>query len=435
MKIYTAVYRNWYPNYAWFGRDSGLVTEGLRRIGVESRMVILDTPGMPEDERFLAAPRAKFLEKEFWKSLQLDAVILQGGGEAGCEPVADAVKASGTKLLLRMDSDGVADPAVDLRLFTYGKWWGFGNVHRCRLRLALWENSADAPWWKVLFKDTAARRSAAHLAACQVVRFGAVPAIIGLKLLFPSRFGAARLARRISKGDAILVESKLAAARLERLLSDNRLRNAERRLLVLPIPVSEDSPLNPAEMRENIVFFVARLYDDQKDVKLFMRLMSRFLAYRPDYKAVVIGDGNRYAERSRAKYAQAVSDRILIFGRSGGDFIRDWEQRGRIFVCTSRGEGFPNAIAEAVCRGCSIVGPDNIAALSFYDFEPCVTVARSRRVGDLLDALLAEASEWDAGRRDPVCIALAGREKLLPEKIADQILKFLKTHEETRGIS
>ena len=106
MRIHTAVFRPWKPHYAWFGRDSGLVTEGLNSIGVESRLVILDTPGMPQDERFFPASREDFCSSDFWRGLRLDAVVLQGG-EGANEPVSAAIRESGTRLLLRLDSDGV----------------------------------------------------------------------------------------------------------------------------------------------------------------------------------------------------------------------------------------------------------------------------------------------------------------------------------------
>ena len=122
-KVYTAVFRHWHEPYAWFGRDSGLVTEGLRRIGVDSRLVILQSPKMPQDERFLAARREQFLDSGFWKSLALDGVVLQGGADVGIDPVSAAIKESGTKLLLRLDTDGVVAPQVDPYLYCYNLWW------------------------------------------------------------------------------------------------------------------------------------------------------------------------------------------------------------------------------------------------------------------------------------------------------------------------
>jgi len=429
-RIYTAVFRPYTQPYDWFGRDSGLVTEGLRSIGIDSRLVILDTPGMPSDERFLRASREQFCDSGFWNSLGVDAVVLQGGGEAATQPVADAIKASNAKLIYRMDTDGVVDPTVDPWLFFYGKWWTMGNA--LRPRYIKWEEKAwdhenaigVATGTRPVSMNCSYTKECLKLALRVALRPAIVPAICFLKFISPKRFGGDRVAARLQKADAILVESKIASARLQRLLCTCGYPQAASRVHTLPIPIPDRNPLRPDGPREDVIISAGRLYDDQKDAKLLVKVLAQFLTVRQDYRATLIGDGHRYVRYLVQKYAGVSSKRIQVLPRIDRDDIHELENRSKIFLCASRGEGFPNAIAEAICNGCSVVGPSVISALSFFDSYPCMTVSRTRSPLALTDALLAEAAEWDVGRRKPNAMSAYYRDILNPESHAQQLMKI-----------
>jgi glycosyltransferase involved in cell wall biosynthesis len=251
-----------------------------------------------------------------------------------------------------------------------------------------------------------------------------VPMVCGLKLLFPRRYGAHVFARRLAKADAILVESKIATARLQRLLHECQMGNLAQRIHTLPIPIPVSTLTPHPASRSKIVVIAGRLDDDQKDAELFVKVMSRFLSIRRDYQAIAIGNGYRYVKKLVKTYARDVADRIKILPRSKPGEIKNIEHDARIFICTSRGEGFPNAIAEAICRGCSIVGPANIAALSFFSGFPCASIAPNRSESNLLDALAAEANAWDMGERQPEKIAEYFSRKLAPEAIALELKRI-----------
>jgi glycosyltransferase involved in cell wall biosynthesis len=436
-RIYTAVYRSWYPSYAWFGRDSGLVTEGLRSIGVDSKLVILDTPEMPQDERFLPATRTQFCDPEFWKRLNIDAVVLQGGGEAATQAVADAIKASRTKLIYRLDTDGVVDPSVDPWLFFYSKWWSLANP--VRFRYIFWEERA---WQRDLAKGLPAGNRPATLNSSlgkELFRYAmglltrpvVAPAITILKLALPTQLGAGKVASRLAKADLMLAESKIAAARIQRLLNKAGMRDLMPRVVNLPIPIPHYTTARDMSQKQNLVITAGRLEDNQKDLKLWINVVARFLIVRPDYRAVVIGNGHRYVQDLLAKYPPGESSQFTVIGRSSPEEIRKWEIKSKIFLCTSRGESMHIASAEASCAGCSIVGPITIASMQDYTSHQSGTVALSRSAADLLDALCAEASMWDNNKRSPINISSFFTSILAPEQHAQALVRHLITHTTT----
>ena len=432
LKIYTAVYRPFSLPYSWFGRDSGLVTEGLRSIDVASKLVILQSPGMPADERFLPATSKQFCDPVFWRSLNLDAVILQGGAEAATQPVADAIRESQTMLLYRMDTDGVVDPVVDPFLYLYGKWWTAGNPLRVRYiwwEEMAWENArkmrADQPPRPPSMNSTLPHEIAALSRRLLGRPFTSIGMVMA-KLLFPDRFGGTRFVARLAKADAILAESKIASARLRRLAVVCNRNDIAQRVHTLPIPIPVAGNLMPTQERNNVIITAGRLYDDQKDARKFVEVVNMFLTIRPDYRAVAIGDGNSYVEHLVKKHARSVADRITIIGRSSPETVRDLECMSKIFLCTSRGESMHIASAEAACAGCSIVGPSEIASMQEYAAWESGTLAWTRRTNDFVDAVMAEANEWDCGRRDPRAISSHFSNRLSPVTHARQLVEIVE---------
>ena len=430
-KVYTAVFRPWYQPYEWFGRDSGLVTEGLRSIGIDSKLVILDTPGMPKDERFLPADRGQFCDPGFWNALEVDAVVLQGGGEAATQPVADAIKASRAKLIYRIDTDGIVDPSVDPWLFFYGKWWSMGNP--LRLRYIKWEErawakekaSGIASGEKPVSMNTCYGNESLKLALQLAIRPALVPMLCLLKALFPNRYGRGRIARRLAKADAILAESRIATARLQRLLHCSGFPEKVMRVHTLPIPIPSGACPSPIGKRENIVITAGRLYDDQKDAELFVRTIAQFLEMRPDYRAVAIGDGCRYVRGLVHKCGKNVASRVDIHGRMSPNRIRELETKAKVFLCTSRGESMHIASAEAALAGCSIVGPCEIASMQDYASNSSGSLSLTRSVSSMVDALSAEANEWDCGNRCPESIAQFSTKRFSPENHAKQLVQLI----------
>lgn len=388
MTIHTAVFRKWHTPYAWFGRDSGLLTEGFREIGVPSRLVILETPVMSEDVRFLPANRGQFLSPSFWSALGADAIILQGGGEAVTEPVAEAIHQARIPLIFRLDTDGVFAPQVDPYLYTYNLWW-----------------------WLAYHRKHPAWMRATGVAV--------------LKFFFPHKLGPGRLVRRFSRADALLAESRIACSRLRRMLFEQGRPELAARIIHMPIPIPGKWTYSPeTDVKEDLIVSVARWYDAQKDAPKLVRVLSRVLLQNPGFCATIIGDGDDFVRKLVNRHASAVKQRITITGRLSHEEIPAHEKRAKIFICSSRAESMNISSAEALCCGCSVVGPGEIASMHEYTSFQSGTMAWTRRDADYVDAVNSEIDEWKCGRRDPASISEYFRSRLSPESIAQRFVEL-----------
>lgn len=390
MKIFTVVYRHWRPGYSWFGRDSGLVTEGLISLGVESRLVILQTPNMPQDNRFLPACERDFLSPSFWRQFRLDGIVLQGGGESRTEPVAEAIRQAEIPLLFRLDTDGVFAPQIDSYLFTYNLWWWLAHHRK----------------WPSLMRALG---------------------VTLLKYVFSDRLGPGRLVRRFSRSDILLAESRIACSRLKRMFVNFSQAESAKKIVHLPIPVRDELVYTTETQKEDIIVSVARWYDAQKDAPKLLRILAPVLRQNETYRAVIIGDGDEFVRHLVVRYAHDVSNRIQVTGRLKHEAILQYELPAKIFICSSRAESMNISSAEALCCGCSIVGPAEIASMHEYTSLRSGTMAWTRRDIDYIDAVNAEIKEWDSGNRDPQAISRYYRSILSPKSIAKELVHLVNS--------
>ncbi|WP_456394141.1 glycosyltransferase family 4 protein [Nitratifractor sp.] len=100
--------------------------------------------------------------------------------------------------------------------------------------------------------------------------------------------------------------------------------------------------------KEKIVLAVGRL-DKQKG---FDRLIETFAQIETDWKLLIAGDG---PERSRLelKIRDLEAENIQLVGRKKN--IEEYYAKASVFVLSSRREGFPNVLIEAMAYGCAVV--------------------------------------------------------------------------------
>ena len=105
----------------------------------------------------------------------------------------------------------------------------------------------------------------------------------------------------------------------------------------------------------NVILAVGRL-DQGKQFDHLIAAFAMVSDKHPDWHLVILGDG---PERSRLE-AQAeslgISARVSLPGRAGN--MAQWYQRASFFVLSSRFEGMPNALLEALAHGCPAVSYD-----------------------------------------------------------------------------
>ncbi len=125
-----------------------------------------------------------------------------------------------------------------------------------------------------------------------------------------------------------------------------------------PYPLPVQQPYLEPEILlggRRMLLAVGRLCE-QKQFDLLIRVFQRLLKEFPDWALVILGEGpDRKALEEQIQGAD-LSERILLPGRAGN--IGQWYEAADLYVMTSRFEGFPNTLAEAMAHGCAAVSFD-----------------------------------------------------------------------------
>jgi glycosyltransferase involved in cell wall biosynthesis len=149
---------------------------------------------------------------------------------------------------------------------------------------------------------------------------------------------------------------------------------------VIPNPApSTGCPTDPPSDRKAIVVGMGRL-EAQKQFDYLLRAFARCHAVHPNWSLAVMGEGpeRKALETLAADLGIAAKVRWVGVAANPEDVLRE----SRIFVLSSRYEGFPNALVEAMANG--------LAAVSF----DCPSGPREI-IRDGVDGLLVPAQDLD----------------------------------------
>ncbi|MDB5763092.1 MAG: glycosyl transferase [Herminiimonas sp.] len=185
-----------------------------------------------------------------------------------------------------------------------------------------------------------------------------------------------------------------------------------RRLPVIPNaacwPLPDQHPrIDPDAVcapERRILLAVGRL----SKTKGFDRLLHAFSSLctrHPAWDLVILGEGPERSAMETAIHAGGLENRVFLPGRVGN--VARWYERADLYAMTSRQEGFPNALVEALAHGLPAVsvdcdaGPRDIirseidGLLVPRDDEAALEAALERTMGDpaMIDRFAARAAE------------------------------------------
>lgn len=171
----------------------------------------------------------------------------------------------------------------------------------------------------------------------------------------PSYFGSLQrwqMRQLYPRADSIVLQT---VAGRDGLVNEWGLRADKCRVIPNPLDPQFLGPLPAHSSRiPGLVVAVGRL----EAQKRFRDLISAFadLPRNQASRLVIVGAGSEL--RALTKFAQErhVSDRVCFVGPTSD--VMFWLDRCSLFVLSSGFEGFPNALAEAMARGCATVSTD-----------------------------------------------------------------------------
>ena len=391
MRILTCTPIRFPGNPAFFARDSGLLCRGLQEIGIGSK-VVMPGPLMEDDEPDLIRTSYPNLQdSSWWKDQTVDAVVFYAWGDPKYAPITKAIKASGARVLLNMDTNGVFSPVPDPLVY-YRQT--FRRV--CRMHGAL------------------------------------AGAVIGfmkcLRASLPWEMDFPRI-RHLEMADAISAVSPGALDLMVRHLRAYGRGNLAERIHFLPHPVSRQFHYDGTR-KENLIVAVGRWTRKdqwQKDPALLIRSLALFLSQRSDYTAVVVGPNDELLHGELKRFGSGVRDRISVTGTLPNDEIADLLRRSRISLCSSFHESFHIASAEALCSGVSVVAPQapSLTSFPFFVANGCGELADAPTAASLAETMKREAVRWDSGDRDPNHISGIWTSLVHAPKVATRVVEVL----------
>ena len=127
--------------------------------------------------------------------------------------------------------------------------------------------------------------------------------------------------------------------------------------VVCPLPcvapwVMPDQVLKPGR---RVLLAVGRL-DPVKNLGGLLAVYARLADRHPDWDLVILGEGPERSALQAARAALGLEGRVVMPGIAGN--VAHWHARCDLYVLSSHSEGFPNALAEALCHGMPVVSVD-----------------------------------------------------------------------------
>ncbi len=390
MRIYTCTPVAFGGGIGFFSRDSGLLCKGLQSIGIESRAVM---PGeqRPDDYADLIRTDYENLESaEWWKSQDIDGLVLYAWGRPKFHKVAAAVQEAGIFLVLNLDSGGLLSPLVGWRDWLKAQWI-FGGQGR---GIAAWLRFAKLTLYK----------------------------------LFVGLFFTERLrAKHLRCGDIIACVSPGAAEYVRKLCRFHGGKVLANRVRVVPHSVEPAFRYSGSGKRRQVACVGRWMDQTQKRTWLLTEAISKLLANDHEVTAVIAGQPAPGLESWHAGLCESHRRRVKLAGIIGREELVALLDESQIFYSPSAYESFGIAAAEALCSGCSVVAGRSVTMTSFEWFvsENSGQLATVDDTAGHSGALLSELSAWDSGDKDPRWISATWCGRLHADRIARTVSEFL----------
>lgn len=387
--ILAAIPIPYHDGEAFWSRDMGLTVRGLRSLGVDARLVAL---GRREDHAadlpLILGSREDFGKPDWWRQWQPAGVILTAWSASRYNDIRRAVLATTPHVIERLDTDGVRSPRIWLWHYALQSFNGRLDAGRPLERFI-------GP--ALTFLDV--------LAGCWII--------------------GRRIADAMSLMPALTAESPIAVERIRRLI---RFYHPQApRMHCIPHPVAEEyMRFDPGIARKNRIVSVGRWHTRQKNFPLLLAVLEAFLTHHPDWEADIIGQLPA-GWRPETCLRPELRARLRFHGVKPHREIAAIYQQSKIFLMTSRYESFNIAAAEALCCGCSAVGPVEIASVPYFTSEASGTVVCRQTCNHFLDALGTEVQAWETGRRNPEIISRKWLATVGSTAVAKQFLECLES--------
>jgi glycosyltransferase involved in cell wall biosynthesis len=350
----------------------------LRKSGIASSVLGLrGESGLPDNFELVDASSIK--RADWWRARNAHAVIAYG--ICLSSEVANAIRKAGVRLIVELDTAGDFSPR---------KW-------PMRARAAMVDQRHSL------------------LTAVRVHGHWLRQVLQGWRAIEDRCVELIRLA------DEVIVPSFEARQNLLRILVSNRAADQFGKVGVLPFAVRDEftQGVKPPA-KEKLIVVASRLDSQQKDPLLMARVLTRFLAANSEYEVFIFCRGECPAIRAFA----ASHPQVVFQTNAPRSEVRSALLRARIMLYTSRFETVPIGGLEALCCGCTIVGPPLPGIRELAQGGRFGSTSKRRTARSLVAALNGECGRW-SGERNPADIATYWQPRVSLGTVAKQWLNLV----------
>lgn len=383
----TAIPLAYHDDDHFWGRDMGLLARGMRAHGVDARVVAIGERKKYSADLPLILGSLKDLENpQWWRDLAPDGVVLNTWSAPRYDAIRRAVLAATPHVIEKLDTGGVRSPKVwfgNYMMQTYGGYVDSTNIGK-----------------KVLAPVLA-------LARTWVTRY--VPVLLDR-----------RMASSMTMAPLLAAESPIAVARIQRYLRHYYAKIPK--VVCVPHPVDDHSmKWDEASPKENRIVSVGRWNSYQKNFPLLVEVLTEFLRIHPDWSADIVG---KLPKNLESVINPSDAPKLRFLGTMDHREMSSVYRRAKIFLISSRYESFNIAAAEALCCGCSVVGPADIGSVPFFTGSHSGTSACRQTTAHFLDALNAEVNQWYSGERNSHLISKHWLPKVGATAVAERVMEL-----------
>jgi glycosyltransferase involved in cell wall biosynthesis len=127
--------------------------------------------------------------------------------------------------------------------------------------------------------------------------------------------------------------------------------------IIFPLPINDpiNDPNNYVSYKRHLLLATGRLVN-QKGFDLLLSAFAILEKQFSDWDLVILGEGEMRGALEDKIVKGNLKRRVFMPGRVGN--ISDWYTKADIYVMSSRYEGFPNTLAEAMAYGCPVISFD-----------------------------------------------------------------------------
>jgi len=111
MRIATCTPVDFDADTHFFGRDSGLMCRGFQAAGHDCVVIMPGKPTTNDAPDLVRTTRENLENPAWWKSLEIEAVLLYAWGDPRHLQIAKAIRKAGIFLVQNLDSSGIDSPA------------------------------------------------------------------------------------------------------------------------------------------------------------------------------------------------------------------------------------------------------------------------------------------------------------------------------------